>query len=106
MPSRPPVHRPAYYNPEHVRQQQLKVLDLRRGSASSRGYDAAWKRLRLVVLDEHPLCARCQTMGRVTVATEVHHKVKVRNRPDLRLDRSVLECLCKPCHSAETAQGR
>lgn len=106
MPSRPPVHRHAGYNPAAAREAQLKALDKRRGSASSRGYDVTWRRLRLRHLGDEPLCRFCAQAGRTVAATEVHHSVKLADRPDLRLDHAVLVSLCKSCHSKETAQGR
>jgi len=106
IPSRPPVHRPQHYNPAATREAQLRALDQRRGSAASRGYDGAWNRVRLQALNDEPLCRHSRKAGLITAAVEVHHSIKLRDRPDLRLDRSVLVPLCKSCHSKETAQGR
>ena len=77
--------------------------DRQRGSASSRGYDRAWWRVRLAFLAEHPLCADC--IPTLTPAIEVHHVRKVADYPDRRLDWDNLRALCKACHSARTARG-
>ena len=77
--------------------------DERRGTAAQRGYGANWQRLRTMVLNASPLCAECDRQGRVTPATDVHHKVKRRDGgPDTFEN---LEPLCHACHSAITARG-
>jgi 5-methylcytosine-specific restriction protein A len=105
MPIRPPLHRPVHYDPQQVRQVQLRTLDRQRESASARGYDVAWRRLRLVVLAEEPLCRFCQTRGLVVAASEVDHVVPISIRADLRLVRANLRPLCRPSHAALTASG-
>jgi 5-methylcytosine-specific restriction protein A len=95
MPNRAPSHR---CKPEKA----AGVVYERRASASARGYDRTWQRLRLMVLAAEPLCRHCAAAGRATTATEVHHVIPIRDRPDMRLNRSNLVPLCKPCHSVET----
>lgn len=75
-----------------------------RPSAHRRGYDAVWKRLRLQVLAEEPLCRFCLSEGRVTPAAHVDHIETVRARPELRLVRSNLRALCAPCHNARSGR--
>ncbi|WP_424139887.1 HNH endonuclease signature motif containing protein [Roseomonas chloroacetimidivorans] len=82
-----------------------RPYDRIRGSASSRGYDRDWRKLRAVVLAEEPLCRFCLAHGMLTPATEVDHIETVEARPDLRLVRSNLRSLCKPHHSSRTASG-
>ncbi|WP_368875625.1 HNH endonuclease signature motif containing protein, partial [Proteus penneri] len=36
-------------------------------------YGGRWAKVRLVFLNEHPLCVMCQEQGRVTAATVVDH---------------------------------
>jgi 5-methylcytosine-specific restriction protein A len=71
-------------------------------SRQSRGYDAAWDRLRKRILRrDRYLCQPCAREGRVTAATEVDHlKRKADGGTD---DPSNLEATCSPCHSAKTA---
>ena len=73
-------------------------IDLR-PSASRRGYNERWRRVRLRVLAEEPLCRRCAAAGRVKPAMDVHH----RDGNVLNLSRDNLEPLCHECHSRETA---
>jgi 5-methylcytosine-specific restriction enzyme A len=51
-------------------------------------------------LAAEPLCEQCLSRTRVTVATEVHHKVPVLVRADLALDVANLQSLCTDCHDA------
>lgn len=67
----------------------------RRGSASSRGYGAPWRKLRMMVLREEPLCRRCGNP-----ASEVDHRVPKEQGGDDTRDN--LQALCKPCHSTKT----
>ena len=103
MPMRPPVHRPSYAKPASDRHQ---VHDRYRGSAASRGYDRQWEKVRRIKLAEEPLCRHCLERGFVEAAREVHHSIPLRDRPDLRLDMSLLVPLCTPCHSSETAREK
>jgi len=96
VPVRPPLHR-----------LRASIADAApfRGSAASRGYDGAWRRFRAGFLLANPLCADCARNGFATAATEVHHVMKLRRDPSLRLDARNAMALCKPCHSARTAKG-
>jgi 5-methylcytosine-specific restriction enzyme A len=95
-----------------------------RGSASQRGYDIAWRRLRAAFLKarceacgEDPngnceqcrgtglanrFCADCLRAGLMVLAEEVHHIESIRRRLDLRLVWSNLMALCGPCHDIRT----
>jgi 5-methylcytosine-specific restriction protein A len=73
-----------------------------RGSAAARGYDGQWRRLRLAVLAEEPLCRLCAERGEAAEATDVDHIIPLAVRPDLRLVRSNVRPLCSPCHRAVT----
>ena len=39
-----------------------------------KGSDRRWRKLRARKLAEEPRCERCLTSGRLTPATEVHHR--------------------------------
>lgn len=88
MPYKPAVHRPAGQPARDDRP-----------SASKRGYGAAWRRLRAVVLAEKPVCEGC---GRES-ATDVDHKIR-RGEPGGTDDMANLVALCHRCHSIKTVQ--
>lgn len=72
------------------------------GSASDRGYDTAWKKLRAAHVAEHPLCEDCLLDGIVQPVEEVDHVKPVKTHPHLRLDPSNLRSLCKSHHQLKT----
>jgi 5-methylcytosine-specific restriction endonuclease McrA len=43
-------------------------------------------------------CTECGARGRL----EVHHRIPVRQAPDLAFDLGNLACLCPPCHTKRT----
>lgn len=91
------AHRPASAKARH---------DEYRGTAASRGYDRRWRAFRRWYLRRFPLCADClMRERRVVEATDVHHKVKVADRPDLQYEESNCMALCHECHSVRTARG-
>lgn len=72
-----------------------------------------WLRLRRNVLTAHPLCQRCEAEGRITAATEVHHRVPVESafmyddKRRLMYDPDNLVALCHACHvRTHTEMGR
>lgn len=60
-----------------------------------------WRKLRLAFLREHPTCDECGKLGRVELATDVHHVRERRDHPGLALDPDNLQALCKRCHAAK-----
>jgi 5-methylcytosine-specific restriction endonuclease McrA len=64
-----------------------------------------WRNLRHCFLLRYPTCNTCAKHNIVTIATDVHHVIKRESRPDLALEWSNLEALCKSCHSRETGKG-
>ncbi len=107
MPYRPPVHKPGEPAAQAGGDGPTRRLahDRWRGSAASRGYDAAWKKFRLGFLRSNPLCGDCSKAGFLTPATEVHHIRKLREHPEFRLIGSQVMALCRRCHSTRTANG-
>ena len=93
------------YCEEH-RQQDQADYDAQRGSAAARGYGARWRRLRLMYLAAHPLCADpdgIHAEDSVLVSSnEVHHIVSKRKGGTDAM--SNLQALCKPCHSRATSR--
>ena len=74
-------------------------------SAAARGYDAAWRRMRLQVLAAEPLCRFCAAEGRVTAATDVDHIEPFHGLADpLRLALGNCRPLCRTCHLQRTAR--
>lgn len=78
-------------------------FDKQRGTSTERGYDSAWRGLRLKFLQMNPHCAE---PGCIRPATEVDHIISVRDRPDLRLVWKNLRPFCKSHHSARTARDQ
>jgi len=65
---------------------------------TARGYDRRWRKLRLIVLREEPLCRMCQQIGRATLAMVVDHiKPKRLGGTDARDN---LQPLCTLCHNS------
>ena len=50
---------------------------------------------------QHNECQRCRAKGLYAPCEVVHHIRSVKEFPELALDISNLECLCRPCHEAE-----
>ena len=77
--------------------------DLRRGSRQSRGYGAAWDRLRLTILERDKYvcrCAECVQSGVVKAANEVDHIVpKYLGGTD---DPKNLQAINRDCHRRKT----
>lgn len=72
-----------------------------------------WLRLRRDKLSGYPLCERCEELGRVTAATEVHHVIPVESglskqeKERLMYDYFNLKALCHECHvKVHTDMGR
>lgn len=90
-------------HPVQPRQREWdKQYDERRGTASSRGYDRRWYRLRNQFIAENPLCKECMKKGIVKAADEVDHIIPIKVAPHLRLVKTNLQSLCKSCHAIKT----
>lgn len=80
-------------------------------SRQSRGYGAAWDRIRKRILARDcGLCQPCQRKGRVTIARAVDHivskaKAKLLGWSVARMDAEEnLQAICDPCHDAKTLE--
>lgn len=80
-------------------------------SRPSRGYGAAWDRIRKVVLKrDFGLCHPCRRRGLVTIATAVDHIVSKAKAASLRWSQaridaeSNLQAICKHRHDAKTEE--
>jgi 5-methylcytosine-specific restriction enzyme A len=58
-----------------------------------------WRKMRARQLAEHPLCAMCERMGRITAATIADHIIPHNNNHKLFFDNNNLQSLCSTCHS-------
>ena len=66
-----------------------------------------WKRLRLHILREHPLCVRCSNAGLTVSADHVDHCIGFTDKHDpLATDRDNLFPLCISCHSEVTIKEK
>ena len=73
-----------------------------RATPAERGYDARWRRRRLIQLKREPLCRICKAQGRITPATEVDHIVPLSaGGPDAF---SNYQELCASCHAKKTVR--
>ena len=67
-------------------------------------HTSKWLRLRRDKLNNTPLCERCEELGRVAAATEVHHVIPVEDgltrqeKERLMFDYLNLKALCHECH--------
>lgn len=107
MPSRPPrpcTHSgcPALVTDGARCAAHRRAVEQRRGSAHARGYDRGWRRVRLRVLTDEPLCRMCKAEGRVRPANEVDH-IDGDSRHNARAN---LRPLCKSCHSRRTMRDQ
>jgi 5-methylcytosine-specific restriction enzyme A len=75
------------------------VFNDRRGSSSSQGYGARWRKLRAAFLKVNPLCVGC---GRPAVDVD-HVRAKRDGGTD---DWANLRPYCHACHSARTGRDQ
>lgn len=94
------------YCEKHLRadKNRKQAQDKKRDSSCKRGYDRTWQRYRLRYLAEHPLCANCETRGRIVLATVVDHKQPHKGDIYLFWKKDNHQGLCKRCHDRKTAK--
>ncbi len=76
-----------------------KQADAKRGTATERGYDWQWQKIRKQKLKMNPLCERC---SKSRPAELVHHK----DRNSKNNEWENLESLCQSCHEIEHKDER
>lgn len=81
-----------------LREHRRPNFDLRRLYRTAR-----WRALRLVILQEEPLCVECEAEGHVSATEDVHHLVRARR--ETFFERSNLQALCHMHHSRHTQRG-
>ena len=89
----------------HVKQTTTEQ-EKARNAINSKVYSTNWRRLRLIVLKDQPLCRLCLSMTPSVIrpSVEVDHILPVKDRPDLQYTISNLQALCCHCHSVKTRQ--
>lgn len=83
---------------ERNKQKAAKAYDKKRGTSSTRGYTAKWRRLTRQFLFDHPIC-KCGAN-----ANTVDHIKPHRGDSGLFWDRNNWQALCRSCHSRKTAR--
>ncbi|MBM3205932.1 HNH endonuclease [Candidatus Shapirobacteria bacterium] len=63
-------------------------------------YNGTWRKLRNIQLSTEPLCRMCAKRNIIKAATTIDHIIPISERPDLRLEQSNLQSLCKQCHDS------
>jgi 5-methylcytosine-specific restriction enzyme A len=71
----------------------------RRGSATERGYDSAWRKLTIRAKAAQPWCSACGTTRDLTVD---HRDPSTKGRADLTL--ADVDVLCRSCNSRKGAR--
>ena len=102
MPDKIPTHRPRSMLVANKRDARAYDATPERRADRSWYSSAPWRKCRAAVLAERPLCEDCLERGELTTATQVHHVVERKERPDLAYDMSNLRSLCASCHSAKS----
>ena len=91
------------YCDDHI--EEYRQRDHYRKNSRQRGYDSQWERFRIQYLRKHPLCVDSLAEGKYVPATEIHHKQKLRDYPELKYEESNLMALSHNKHSIRTAKG-
>lgn len=101
MPDRPETHRP---KGAPTRAQQRRDYEARRkvdpglSEAKSIRSSARWQAVRSLALSRRPLCCECLRSGVRRAATEVHHRIPIREDASQAFALDNLMPLCIPCH--------
>jgi len=84
-----------------TRAQSDRLYDAHSRDKRIRGFynSALWQRTRNLYRSHHPLCEPCLDLDRTTAAEQVHHKVKITHRWDLRCEPTNLMSVCRACHA-------
>ena len=67
-------------------------------------YGYKWQKARERFLQQYPLCAQCDSEGKVEVAKVVDHITPHKGDMQLFWDKDNWQALCKPCHDSKTAR--
>ena len=86
------------YCPTHAKEHMKQYNRQQRDPTSKNRYGRHWREVRAAYLSAHPLCFMCQSEGRLTPATTVHHKKKLADGGNHYWGN--LMSLCASCHSS------
>jgi len=76
------------------------------GKANSKLYaQQAWQKIRARQLSKQPLCAKCQSDGKVTAAERVDHVFPHRRDP-VKFKVNLFQSLCAACHTIKGQDER
>ena len=82
----------------HAKETMTRYNKYGRDQATGKRYGTQWRKIRAAFLSAHPLCFMCQTNGKLTPASTVHHRRKLTDGGTH--DYGNLMSLCASCHSS------
>ena len=85
------------YCEEHRKEARRKYDKYERQPEVKKVYGYQWEKIRNKYIKAHPLCERCLSEGRSTLAVLVHHRRPVRRGGTH--DEANLMSLCVSCHN-------
>jgi 5-methylcytosine-specific restriction protein A len=91
----------SYFCIEHGGSRTIELSARRKALAAKYG-SKQWKQFRQIHLSKYPLCARCQSLGKITPASDVDHIYPHKMQLDKWMGNR-FQSLCRPCHSIKTA---
>ena len=102
---RMPTKAPTLGSEGRIGRRRERVREYSKANYAERSFywSTQWRRLRKMKLNQDPVCEECLKSDVVEPATEVDHIIPRAKRPDLELDMTNLQSLCKPHHSSKTA---
>lgn len=76
-----------------------------RGADNSFYQSTPWRKLAIVHKRAHPLCAECESKGKIVPVAVTDH-IKPISEGGEPLDWSNLQSLCHPCHNRKSGRER
>ncbi|MDB5053135.1 MAG: endonuclease [Bacilli bacterium] len=95
----------AQYCPAHAQLKQ-QTYNKERGTAAERGYNARWKKARIIYLKRNPLCVceDCKRTGSVVAATVVDHIIPHKGNYELFWNQNNWQSMSEEHHNRKTAK--
>jgi 5-methylcytosine-specific restriction protein A len=90
----------SYFCVNHGGARAIQLGEKRKALAAKYG-SKQWKQFRQIHLSKYPLCARCQSLGKITPASDVDHIIPHKMNIDKWMGNR-FQSLCRPCHSIKT----